>query len=194
MKLLLDDPATLDEAIRTTRMPNVRALERELDIAARARHRAVAKLALSPTEPRSTVEIAREILARSGELSIAPLIELQPPPLEARLFALRTVVAASLALKKRVSDWVQRSLVDTDVLPVEPTEGEEEVPAVERVCDVAVVELRRAQHLGEDATQAVTDQRAFLSLPFEARTRVIDRLRKEKRWLPTATDFDEAHR
>ena len=194
MKLRLDDPASLDEAIRTARMPNVRALERELDTAARARHRAVAKLALSPTEARPTVELARDVLTRSGELAIAALIELELPPPEARLFALRTVVAASLSLKRRVSDWVQGSLTDRDELPVEPSAGEEETPAPERVCDVAVMELRRAHHLGEDATQAVTEQRAFLALTFEARTRLIDRLRKEKRWRPTASDLDEAQR
>jgi hypothetical protein len=167
------------------------ALGKQLDEAARAPHRAAAKLALSESEPQSVVDLAREVLALSADLAIAPLIESEVAA-KSRLFAIRLVGSAAISLRDRVSQWVEGSLIDTDEIPKDPAPDEEEEPRAERVCDVAVVELRRLHHIAEDPIPAALAARRLTGMPFADRDQVIEKRKNAKDWrLDVATTDEE---
>jgi hypothetical protein len=176
-----DDAREMETLMRGTRSAAATTLGEELDEAARAPHRAAAKLALSDSEPRSVVDLAREILALSGDLAIAPLLESEVPS-KSRLFAIRLVGNAALSLRDRVSLWVEGSLIDKEEIPKDPAPDEEEAPRPERVCDVAAVELRRLHHIAEDPIPAALAARDLTGISFSDRDTVIEKRKAAKDW------------
>lgn len=177
----VDDAAEMERIIRATPLEGVQALCDGLIDPMRGPHRATAALALSDKEAPAQVQRARQILSGAGALAIAPLIELDVPPPHARVFALRTMVAATVGLNERVRRRVEAALNDKDVIPVGTPPRSEEAPKVRRVCDVALFELRRLCHLGEDEAERNLDERAYLSRTFEQRDRILAKLRSEGR-------------
>jgi hypothetical protein len=191
MQPRIDDAPRIEELIVKTPYAKARPLVEEVDKAIRGPHRAAAELATSKDEAFELAERARIVLAGAKELAIAPLIELESVPPAARLFALRTVTAATFAFRERVAAWVAEALSDKDVLPVPPDKGgEEEAEPVRRVCDVAYLELRQLRHLGENGLQANLDERRYLKSTFEERDALMKKLRAEGRLRPTESDWN----
>lgn len=185
-----DDPREIETLLRSTRLTAATSRAAELDEAARAPHRALARIALSESEPRSVVDVARDVLALSGDLAIAPLIESKVPA-ASRLFAMRLVANASVSLRDRISQWVEGSLIDKDEIPKDPAPEEEETPRPERVCDVAVVELRRLHHIAEDPIPAALAAREITGIPFADRDAVIEKRKASKDWRLDVSPHDE---
>ncbi|MFO0612100.1 MAG: hypothetical protein U0414_05920 [Polyangiaceae bacterium] len=190
MQPRIDDAPKLEERIAKTPLTKVKALVDEVDRAARGPHRAAAELATSEATPKEIAARAEVVLAAAEEFGIAPLIELERVPAASRLFALRSVTAATIALRKRVYGWVEGSLADKEEIPTSESGEAEEPNPRERVCDVAWLELRRQHHLGEDDTSACLDARRLHQTPFEGRDKLMAKLRAEARLRPVRADWD----
>lgn len=181
MKPPVDDPVEMERILRATPLEGVQALSDSLIDPMRGPHRAAVTLALDEKAPPANVERARQVVSRAGALAVAPMIEHDVPPRSARVFALRAMVAASLALRERVLRKAEAALDDKEVIPLGTLPRAEEAPKIRRVCDVALFELRRLRHLGEDEGAQNLDERAYLSKPFEERDEILQKLRREGR-------------
>ncbi|MFO0616634.1 MAG: hypothetical protein U0414_28835 [Polyangiaceae bacterium] len=184
MKPPVDDPVEMETLLRATPPERARSVSNTLVEAVRAPFRAAVAIAVGEGEPEPARDKAREIVARGGALAIAPMIERDRVPAPASVFALRAMLSASLALKARVEAKLEASLDDKEAIPVGETRRTEEIPRVRRVADVALFELRRMRHHGEDALVLGLDERAYYRSTFEERDAILAELRArgETRW------------
>lgn len=185
-----EDALEVEHALRSVRSAGEGPVIEELELAARAPHRAAARLATSKQDDHAAA-LSREVLTHTSSLAIAPLTEVTIDPKQ-RLFAIRTVATASLELFHRVSLWAQGSLADRDEIPKEIDGESEEDPPRERVCDVAYLALRRLHNVAEDPIRRSEEQRSFHALEFEERDPVIEVGRREGRFLAYRAETPEA--
>lgn len=165
------------------------ALAAEITAEALRLPRAAVRVWLSPDG--ESGQKAMYVLGSLGDTALPALLETQPPlPPDREAWLLRTVVQEHVELRQKLVERLRVLLDDTRIVPEPASEAMEEVMPAYRVCDEAMVQLRRFAEPDESVEAYQIWAREYLHKPEPRRDAEIRRVKSAPIWKRFAEELE----